>query len=166
VPTDGEITVDGMPFEPDDRVVALVALGERFIVGDLESNVGALTSEEPDRGTMTAVWEACGLDDVDEVLGDGMLRADGAPLEPLHRLLVLAARVIPSHYRVVVVVDPMPWVNPVRGQLWRTAVVRASVGRTAVWITVDRDLASRASQIMEFRQGALRATDFPRFFHE
>ena len=78
-----------------------------------------------------------------------------------HRLLVLAARVIPSSYHVVVVVDPMPWVNAVRGELWRSAVVRASVGRTAVWLTPDRDLASRASHVVEYRQGALRRAQGP-----
>ena len=58
---------------------------------------------------------------------------------------------------MVVVVDPMPWVNAVRGELWRSAVVRASVGRTAIWLTPDRDLAARASHVVEYRQGALRA---------
>jgi len=77
-------------------------------------------------------------------------------LSSFHRLLVLTARVVTSSYRVVVVVDPMPWVNAVRREIWRKAVVRASVGRTAVWITADRELASRAVHVMELRHGALR----------
>ena len=60
---------------------------------------------------------------------------------------------------LLVVVDPMPWVNAVRAEQWRSAVVRASVGRTAVWLTADRDLASRAGQVLEFRQGSLRQAD-------
>jgi hypothetical protein len=94
-------------------------------------------------------------------LGEAVITADGAPLEPVHRLLLLAARVIPSHYRIVVVVDPMPWVNAVVGQRWRSAVVRASVGRTAVWITPDRELASRADRVVQFRENALRTIDLP-----
>ena len=53
----------------------------------------------------------------------------------------MVARVIPSSYHLLVVVDPMPWVNAVRGELWRSAVVRASVGRLAIRPTSDRDLA-------------------------
>jgi ABC-type transport system involved in cytochrome bd biosynthesis fused ATPase/permease subunit len=159
MPAEGEFAIDGMPLDTDSRLVAVVALGERFVAGGLEANVGALADEAPERETLTAVREACGLDEVAEALGDGVLASDGRPLEPIHRLLLMAARVIPSHYRLLVVVDPMPWVNPVRGQRWRTAVVRASVGRTAIWITADRDLASRASKVMEFRQGALNPTD-------
>jgi hypothetical protein len=34
--------------------------------------------------------------------------------------------------------------------------VRASIGRTAVWLTADRDLASRADQVLAFRHGGLR----------
>jgi ABC-type multidrug transport system fused ATPase/permease subunit len=110
---------------------------------------------------MMAVKEACALDEVAAALGDAMIATDGAPLETVHRLLLLAARVIPSHYRVVVVVDPMPWVNAVTGQRWRSAVVRASVGRTAVWITSDRELASRADRVVQFRGSALRSVDLP-----
>jgi hypothetical protein len=53
----------------------------------------------------------------------------------------------------------MPWVNPVRGELWRAAVVRASVGRTSIWITPDRELAERATQRMVLRNGALRQVE-------
>ncbi len=155
-PLDGVVAVDGMPLAGDDALVAVVGTGERFIAGGIEANLGALCAEPPSRGTVTALVEACGLDEVAEALGDGMIDASGAPLEPLHRLLLATARVIPSHYRVLVVVDPMPWVNSVRAERWRSAVVRASVGRTAVWITADRDLASRADQLLEFRQGSLR----------
>ena len=58
-----------------------------------------------------------------------------------------------------VVLDAMPWVNAVRGELWRSAVVRASVGRTAVWITADRELAARADRTVVLRGGSLRATE-------
>jgi hypothetical protein len=69
--------------------------------------------------------------------------------------------VIPSAYRVLVVVDPMPWVNAVRGEIWRKAVVRASVGRTSIWITADRHLAEHADRVMEYRGGALRWVEEP-----
>lgn len=158
-PIHGEVAIDGVPIEPDDRLVAVVAPGERFVVGSVQDNVGTMSEDVPERATLTAVTEACGLDDVAEALGEAVLAPDGAPLEPAHRLLLLAARVIPSHYRIVVVVDPMPWVNAVLGQRWRSAVVRASVGRTAVWITPDRELASRADRVVQFRANAFRAVD-------
>jgi hypothetical protein len=125
------------------------------------TNLAAFCDEPLERGAIAGLREACSLDEVIEALGDRPLDADGGPLSPYHRLLVLAARVIPSSYHVVVVVDPMPWVNAVRGELWRAAVVRASVGRTAVWLTPDRDLASRASHVVEYRQGALRRAESP-----
>jgi len=160
-PHAGEITLDGSPFELDSRLVAVVAPGEAFIAGDLVGNLASFCDRPLDRGAIAGLREACSLDEVLEALGDRSLDTDGGPLSPYHRLLVLAARVIPSSYHVVVVVDPMPWVNAVRGELWRTAVVRASVGRTAVWLTPDRDLASRASQVVEYRQGALRRAERP-----
>jgi ABC-type transport system involved in cytochrome bd biosynthesis fused ATPase/permease subunit len=156
LPLEGEVAVDGVALGREDSLVAVVGPGEKFLPGGLETNVGALCDDPPDRGTLTAVVEACGLDEVEEALGEALVAADGSPLEPLHRLLVQAARVVPSHYRMLVVSDPMPWVNAVRAELWRSAVVRASVGRTAIWITADRDLASRAGQVVEFRQGSLR----------
>jgi len=155
-PADGEVIVDGVPMGPADRLVAVVAPGERFVPGGVALNVGALSIDELDGGVLKAVSEACGLSEVADTLGDGSITVDGGPLDVYHRLLLLAARVIPSGYRMLVVVDPMPWVNAVRGEIWRSAVVRASVGRTSIWITGDRDLASRATQVMEFRQGALR----------
>jgi hypothetical protein len=109
-----------------------------------------------ERGAIAAIYDACALNEVAESLGDLLIDRDGGPLTPFHRLLVLMARVIPSSYRVVVVVDPMPWVNAMRGELWRTAVVRGSVGRTAIWLTPDRDLAARASHVVQYRHGALR----------
>ncbi len=160
-PSLGEVAIDGVPLDPDERLVAVVAPGERFVAGSIEHNVDALSEEIPERATMMAVKEACGLDEVAAALGDAVIATDGAPLETVHRLLLLAARVIPSHYRVVVVVDPMPWVNAVTGQRWRSAVVRASVGRTAVWITSDRELASRADRVVQFRGSALRSVDLP-----
>lgn len=160
-PISGQITIDGSPLQLGDRVVAVVAQGETFRAGDLNRNLGALSDEPLDRGTLAALREACSLTEVAEALGDRTLAADGEPLLPYHRMLVLAARVIPSSYRLVVVVDPMPWVNAVRGEIWRTAVVRLSVGRTSIWITPDRNLAERATYVMEYRQGALRRIDEP-----
>jgi len=158
-PHAGEIAVDGSPFEGGSRLVAMVAPGETFIAGDLVGNLAALCDRPLQRGEVAALREACSLNEVVTALGDRPLAADGSPLSPYHRLLVLAARVIPSSYHVVVVVDPMPWVNAVRGELWRSAVVRASVGRTAIWLTPDRDLAARASQVVEYRQGSLRRAE-------
>jgi hypothetical protein len=160
-PHAGEITLDGSPLESGLRLVAVVAPGEAFVAGDVVRNLAALCDGPLERGAVAGLYEACSLNEVVEALGDRPLGEDGSPLSPYHRLLVLAARVIPSSYHVVVVVDPMPWVNAVRGELWRSAVVRASVGRTAIWLTPDRDLASRASQVVEFRQGALRRAQGP-----
>ena len=137
-------------------MVALVAPGEPFVPGGLNANLAALCDRPLDRAAVAAVREACSLTEVAEQLGDRPIAVDGEPLTAYHRILVLVARVIPSQYRLLVVVDPMPWVNAVRGELWRNAVVRASVGRTSIWITPDRDLANRAALVMEYRQGALR----------
>ena len=156
-PHSGEIMVDGAPFEVGDRLAAVVAPGEAFIPGDLATNLSAHTHRSLERGAVVAIHEACSLNEVAEALGDRPLERDGSPLTPFHRLLVLVARVIPSSYHMVVVVDPMPWVNAVRGELWRAAVVRASVGRTAIWLTPDRDLALRAGHVVEYRHGALRS---------
>ena len=156
-PYSGEIMIDGSPLGIGDRLAAVVAPGEAFISGDLVTNISALTDRPLERDAAAAIHEACSLNEVVEALGDRSIDRDGSPLTPFHRLLVLMARVIPSSYRVVVVVDPMPWVNAVRGELWRTAVVRASVGRSAVWLTPDRDLATRASHVVEYRHGALRS---------
>ncbi len=158
-PHAGEITLDGSPLESGLRLVAVVAPGEAFVAGDVVRNLAALCDGPLERGAVAGLYEACSLNEVVEALGDRPLGEDGSPLSPYHRLLVLAARVIPSSYHVVVVVDPMPWVNAVRGELWRSAVVRASVGRTAIWLTPDRDLASRASHVVEYRQGALRSVE-------
>jgi hypothetical protein len=158
-PHAGELTLDGSPLTIGSRLVAVVAPGETFIEGTFIDNLAILCDRPLDRGEVAALREACSLNEVTEVLGDRQLAEDGSPLSPYHRLLVLAARVLPSSYHVVVVVDPMPWVNSVRGELWRSAVVRASVGRTAIWLTPDRDLASRASYMLEYRHGALRAAD-------
>jgi hypothetical protein len=152
----GELTLDGSPVTIGSQLVAVVAPGESFIEGSFVENLAVLCEAPLERAEIAALREVCSLNEVTELLGDRPLAEDGSPLTPYHRLLVLAARVIPSSYRVVVVVDPMPWVNSVRGELWRSAVVRTSVGRTAIWLTPDRDLASRASHVLEFRQGALR----------
>lgn len=156
-PIAGELTIDGAPPADDDCLVAVVAPGESFISGDLEENLAALCDEELDEGGLVAVMEACSLNEIAEILEDQSLDVAGEPLSSLDRLLLLAARVIPSDYRVLVVIDPMLWVNTVRGEMWRAAVIRASVGRTAIWITMDRELAGRAARTMEFRQGSLRS---------
>ncbi len=155
-PISGDLTIDGSPLAEDDTIVALVACGEPFLPGDLEENLSALCSEELDEGSLVAVTEACSLEEITEILEDRQLSPDGEPLAPLDRLVLQAARVLPSEYRVLVVVDPLLWVNTVRGEIWRAAVVRASVGRTAIWITSDRELARRASRVMELRHGSLR----------
>ncbi len=156
-PAAGEISIDGVPLAKDDRLVALVAPGEPLLPGSLESNIAALAGAPLSRGAAAAVHEACDLGEVEEALGPRSLEVDGSPLGVFHRMLLLVARVLPSHYRVVVVLDAMPWVNAVRGELWRTAVVRASVGRTAFWITADRALAAKADRVLTLRGGALRA---------
>ncbi len=155
-PLAGEISVDGVPLASDDRLVAVVARGEPFVAGDLERNVAALCAEPLSPSTLAAVRESCALDEVEGDRAGVDLGPDGRPLSDYHRLLLLAARVLPSAYRVLVVVDPVPWVNAVRAELWRATVVRASLGRTAVWVTSDRDLALRAGSILELGAGTLR----------
>lgn len=155
-PYSGQIMVDGAPPEAGGGLAAVVAPGEAFVVGDLLQNLAVLGDRPLGRSALAAIREACSLAEVVEALGDRQIEGDGSPLTPFHRLLVLTARIIPSTYRIVVVVDPMPWVNPVRGELWRAAVVRASVGRTSIWLTPDREMAARASMVVEYRQGALR----------
>jgi ABC-type multidrug transport system fused ATPase/permease subunit len=156
-PFRGEILIDGAPLAGDDRLVAVVAPGEPFVVGTLDDNLGALRDEAPDRAALGAARDACALAEVVDALGGRPLAADGSPLEPAHRLRLLAARVLVSHHRLLVVVDPCPWVDARAGELWRAAVVRASVGRTAIWITPDPDLAARADHRCEFVEGALRS---------
>jgi hypothetical protein len=158
-PHSGHMMVDGSSPEVEGRLAAVVAPGEEFVVGDLVANLSVLTDRSLERSALAAIHEACSLNEVVEALGDRSIERDGSPLTPFHRLLVLAARVIPSSYRIVVVVDPMPWVNAVRGELWRAAVVRASVGRTSIWLTPDRELAERATLVVEYRHGALRPPD-------
>ena len=160
-PIEGEVIVDGAPIEAEERVVARVGRGEAFVAGDLEANLAALCPEPIDRRASASIREACGLGEVEQALGGAELAADGAPLSGFHRLLVLAGRVVPSHYRVVVVLDPRPWVNAVRAELWRTALVRAAVGRTTLWITTDVELAARATRVLELRGGGLRPVEAP-----
>ena len=155
-PLSGEISVDGSPLRVGENLVAVVAPGEPFVEGDIRANVAVLAGARLESGTFAALSEACSLNEVSQALGDRQIGADGSPLSAYHRLLVLTARVIPSPFRALVLVDPMPWVNAVRGELWRSAVVRASVGRTAIWLTPDRGLAERASLVLQFTQGALR----------
>jgi ABC-type thiamine transport system ATPase subunit len=155
-PVEGQFCIDGIPPAIDDGLVAFVGLGEPFIIGDLGKNVAELCDAPLDPDQLAAVQEACGLSDVEEKLQGGPLLEDGRPLDPHHRLMVQLARVLVSHYRILVVLDPMVSVNPVRSEMWKAALVRASVGRTAVWVTPDRDLAERAEQVMVLRHGTLR----------
>jgi hypothetical protein len=155
-PASGQVSVDGVPLEEGDRLVAVVAPGEPFLAAGLDENLMMLKDGDLAAGARAAVAESCALSDVEEELKGGPVDTDGRPMNVLHRLLVQTARVVVSHYRIVVVLDPMPWVNPVRGELWRNAVVRASVGRTAVWLTTDRGLAGRADRILELRHGTLK----------
>jgi ABC-type protease/lipase transport system fused ATPase/permease subunit len=155
-PFAGELVFDGAPSDADDRLVAVVATGEPFVEGDLDTNIGALRDDRPDRSTLAAARDACGLAEVVEFLGTRAIAPDGDPLGPFHRLLVQTARVLVSHYRVLVVADPGPWVDARRSELWRAAVVRASVGRTAIWITDDPELADRADHVHELVGGSLR----------
>ncbi len=155
-PLEGEVIIDATPIERGERLVAVVGTGEGFLLGDLALNVGALCEEEPDLEQLSAAYDGCALEEVVDSLGGQDINARGEPLSVVHRLLLLAARIVPSQYKVVVVVDPATWMNSVQCELWRQAVVRASVGRTAVMFTADRELAERASQMMEFRHGALR----------
>ncbi len=155
-PLSGELTIDGVPLSEGETLVALVASGEPFIAGDLDENLAALCDEELDDGTTVAVMEACSLGEITEIMEDRQLSVRGEPLPALDRLVLLAARVIPSEYRLLVVVDPQLWVNTVRGEVWRGSVVRASVGRTAIWITTDRELAHRATHTKQLRHGRLQ----------
>ncbi len=155
-PLEGQFCIDGVPLESDAALVAAVAPGEVFLEGSLWDNVGALGDTPLDGDRKLAVRDACALGEIEDFLGDRVLGSDGSPLDPHHRLMVQLARVLVSSYRVIVVLDPMVWVNPVRGELWRAAVVRASVGRTAIWITPDRELASRAERTVVLRHGTLK----------
>jgi hypothetical protein len=160
-PLEGEVTVDGVPVGGDERVVVRIGRGEPYRPGDLETNVSALCGGPLEPRASASVREACGLSEVERALAGAELAVDGAPLDGFHRLLVQVARVVPSHYRVVVVVDPRPWVNAVRAEVWRTALVRAAVGRTTLWITTDEELAARAVRVLELRGGGLRPVAAP-----
>jgi len=158
-PIDGQFCIDGVPPAEDEALVAVVGLAEPFLVSDLAENVAALSDASLDSDQKAAVREACALAEVEEALEGAPICEDGRPLDPHHRLMVQLARVVVSHYRLLIVVDPMVSVNPVRGELWRAAVVRTSVGRTAVWVTPDRELAQRAERVLVLRHGTLRPFD-------
>ncbi len=153
-PLEGRVTADGTEIG-GEPVAAVIAPGEPFVAGSVDDNLAAMVTGELSEAARAAVEEACALDEVRAEAAGSTLAVDGTPLAPFHRLLLQAARVIPSHYRIVVVVDPEPWVNRVRAELWRSAIVRASTGRTAVWITSDRELAARAEHRFEWRHGRL-----------
>ncbi len=152
----GEMCIDGGPLGPNDRLTAVIGTGELMVAGGLDDNLGALRVEMPDRAALGAARDACGLSEVAAALNGRSMAVDGEPLTIYHRLLVLAARVLVSHYRIVVVVDPEPWVDSRRRDLWRAALVRASVGRTSIWITGDPELADRAEYVHELVDGSIR----------
>jgi hypothetical protein len=158
-PLAGQVTVDGAPLRPEDRLVALVGRGEIFVPGPLDDNLAALGDRSLDRSTLEAVHETCALAEVVQSLAGRDLAADGEPLSAFHRLLVLVARVVPSPYRVLVVVDPMPWVNDVAvppgraqadgrtGRLARTIHEPSAAGRDAQRVaTLSRFVRSTYSQ--------------------
>ncbi len=145
-PASGRVVIDGVAVEASDRVVGVVAPGEPFCVGSITANLGVLTGRQLAAGEVRAAVDSCGLERVVEVLGEAGLEADGEPLDSAGRLAVLLGRVLLSHLRIVVVADPRPWVDDATAEQWRRAVVRASVGRTAIWLTTDRGLASRADR--------------------
>jgi predicted ABC-type transport system involved in lysophospholipase L1 biosynthesis ATPase subunit len=145
-PVSGRVVIDGVPLEPDDRLVAVVAPGDPFIAGSLVANLGALAGRELEPAQVRAAVESCGLSDARDRLGEGDLDPSGAPLEPAERMLVAVGRALVSHARIVVVADPRPWVDEAAAEQWRRAIVRASVGRTALWLTTDRQLARRADR--------------------
>ena len=158
-PVEGQYCIDGVPPAGCEALVAVVGLAEPFLNADLGENLAALSDVSLDSDQKAAVRDACALSEVEEALEGSPIREDGRPLDPHHRLMVQLARVVVSHYRLLIVVDPMVWVNPVRSELWRAAVVRTSVGRTAVWLTPDRELAQRAERVMVLRHGTLRPFD-------
>jgi len=150
------LCLDGEIIGENAGLCVLIAAGEGFLPGSLDTNLEVFLDRPLPAGVRAGVWEACALSDVAAELDGRPLDSDGEPLHIFHRMLVQAARVIPSSYRVVIAVDPLPWVNPIRGALWRSALLRACLGRTSVVLTPDRELAKCMDQIMLFRHGSLR----------
>jgi len=150
------LCLDGEVIGEDSRLCVLISQGEPFLPGSLEANLEVFLDRSLGAGAHAGVWEACALSDVATELDGRLLDADGEPLDRFHRMLVQAARVIPSPYRVVIAVDPVPWVNPVRGALWRAALIRACLGRTSVVLTPDRELADCMDRVLLFRHGNIR----------
>ena len=79
-PRSGKIMIDGSPVETGDRLAAVVAPGEPFVAGDLATNLAVLSDRPLDRAALTAIREACSLDEVAEMLGDRLIARDGDPL--------------------------------------------------------------------------------------
>ncbi|MCP4897272.1 MAG: hypothetical protein GY906_09910 [bacterium] len=158
----GEIMIDGSPLETGEALVAVVAAGERFLAADLDANLAALSETPLSDSERTAVIEACSLVELAERLRNRALETDGAPLSRLERLQILVARVIPSHYRLMVVRDADPWLDAIAHERWRAGLVRASVGRTSIWITTDHELACRANRAVMLRDGGLRSVSLIR----
>jgi ABC-type transport system involved in cytochrome bd biosynthesis fused ATPase/permease subunit len=157
-PHSGEVLVDGAELRPGERLVSVIAPGEGFVPGSLDGNLAVSRDDEPDRATIHAARDACGLSGVIDELDGRPLAADGSPLSPFHRSLVLAARALVSHCRILVVVDGSLWIDARSKAIWRAAVVRASVGRTAIWITDDAELADRADHVHDLVDGAMRTS--------
>ncbi len=151
-PAEGTVLIDGLAVESDERLVAVVGPGEPMLPGGVDENLGALCDEPVQDSQHVAAREACSLGEVSTTIAE---EGQDEGLLWLHRLLLQAARVMVSHYRIVVVLDPSPWVNTVRGEIWRRAVVRASVGRTALWMTSDRELAGRADRVFVMKAGSI-----------
>lgn len=153
------LSIDGETPDKRDSLIAVICAGESFIPGDLQANLEAFVAVNLSPGARAGVWEAFSLAEVEEELGNALIRRDGEPLEAYHRFLLQAARVIPSSYRVIVALDPMPWINPVRGGIWRAALLRACLGRTSIVLTADRELAGCMDRVLLYRHGNLRETE-------
>lgn len=151
-----QLCLDGEPPGPADKLCAYISRGERYYPGSLDANLGVFLDEDLGPGPRSGIWQACSLDEVAIELDGATMNSDGSPLSHFHRMLVQAARIIPSTYRVLIAVDPMPWVNAVRGGLWRAALLRACLGRTSIVLTADRELAACMDRVMYFRHGSLR----------
>ncbi len=150
-----QLCYDGEPVKAEDLLSAFIGMGEEFVPGGIDENLAVLLDEDLSQGARAGIWQACALDEVAQELDGASIQTDGSPLSHFHRLLVEAARIIPSTYRILIAVDPMHWVNPVHGGLWRAALIRACLGRTSIVLTADRELAECMDRIMFFRHGRL-----------
>lgn len=153
---EGQLSIDGQPLETGDRLIAAVSVWEPLVRGGIEENLAALLDAPLSVDQLVGLRESFALDDVGVALGGGTIGRNGEPLDAHDRMMLQLARVAVSSFRVLIVMDPMLWFDPVRAEIRRSAIVRASVGRTAVWLTPDRDLARRADRTVLFSHGTLR----------